>query len=101
MRRITLALAMLLAVSAFTIERETVAQPVVDTACVEGVHAPEALMLYTAAPDSQGGDVMAMTEVAVAMKCMLGCCPVPNENVDCWSDGHWHINHCITLCPPD
>ena len=30
--------------------------------------------------------------------CSEGCCPTYDTNVDCWSDGHWHYNHCKSAC---
>ncbi len=27
-----------------------------------------------------------------------GCCPTYDANVDCWSGGHWHYNHCKNAC---
>lgn len=30
--------------------------------------------------------------------CSDGCCPKYDPNVDCWAEGHWHINHCKNAC---
>ena len=27
-----------------------------------------------------------------------GCCPNYNIHVDCFAEGHWHINHCKHSC---
>lgn len=30
-----------------------------------------------------------------------GCCPTYDPNADCWSEGHWHDNHCKSACTVD
>lgn len=42
---------------------------------------------------SSSGEAVDLPEVEVKTT-GGGCCPTYDRDYDCWSDGHWHRNHC-------